>query len=378
MRICFLIVVLAASILSGCRKDPYIPVSTTFYNTYAGSGDLIGRDVMKLNNGFIVCGFGNNQNIDQDFVLLKTDSMGGEISRHFVGTSGNDQCWSFTKASDGGYVISGWTDINDPGISNDVLVVKTDAEGNQLWSKTYGGPFNDLSTHIISLDNGYLISAIKGGNADENSWILRLDLNGDTLWTFTYGGNFSDGAMSVCDNHDGTYAITGYTNSSGNGSTDGYVMIMNEAGEMLQFWPFGTPLYEEPHSIEKLGDNWIVAGHAGTTDFHTHNVFIQYISSAGIIGKFLTYGDHEHEGAEDMQIFRGEIYIAARSASHDPLQDAFFLHLKGNGTEIARQWIGTANEDPAYGIYVDDFQVMMTGYAFDPSSGRKQLTLIRR
>lgn len=362
---------------AGCKEDPYIPVSDSFYSSYSGTGNLTGRDVLKKNNGFIVCGFGNNPAGDEDFVLLETDSMGGETARHFIGTAGNDQCWSFVQSADGGYVIAGWTDVNAPGVSNDVLIVKTDADGNQLWSKIYGGTFNDLSTDIIAVNDGYVVAAIKGGNADENSWILRLDNNGDTLWTFSYGGNAGDGAMNICDNNDGTYGLTGYTNSSGNGSTDGYAMIINDAGQLLHYWPFGTQRYEEPHCIAHTANGWIISGHAGTTDIHTHNVFMQFIGTDGEIGKFLLYGDHEHDGAEAMIIHHHEIYIAGRSASRDPLQDGFFVHTDINGNEIERAWVGGANEDPAFGIYVDDFQVVFTGYLLDPSTGRKSLLLQR-
>lgn len=369
--------VLAVGLLS-CKKDEYLPTSNAFYKTYSGSGNLTGRKILKNGNGFVVCGYGNNPNGDEDFVLLFTDSMGNELSRKYVGTTGNDQCWSFVRAADGGYVIAGWTDLNDPGVSNDILIAKTDAEGALQWTKIYGGAFNDLSTQIITVPNGFLVTAIKGGNSDENSWILRLDNAGDTVWTYTYGGHAQDGAMSLCDNYDGTFAVTGYTNSSGNGSTDGYVMLLNDAGVMVSYWPFGTPGYEEPHCISKLDDGWVIAGHAGTTDIHTHNVFLQFISANGTIGKFLTYGAQAHDGAEDMLVFRDRIYVAARSASHDPLQDPYYLETDLSGNQLTQQWLGSFNEDPGYGLYVDNFQQLITGYSLDPVSGRKYLFLLRR
>lgn len=374
--ICFLFVILSGA--EGCKKDPYIPVSDAFYKTYSETGNLTGRSILKNGNGFMVCGFGTNTVNNDDFYLLSVDSMGNKLDHHFAGTAGNDQCWSFVNANDGGYLIAGWTDLNDPGVSNDVLIVKTDADGNLLWSKTYGGVYNDLATHVIAVSNGYLVTAIKGADADENSWILRLDNNGDTLWTFTYGGHSSDGAMNVCFNENGTYAITGYTNSGGNGSTDGYVLIMNDQGAMLHYWPFGTPQYEEPHCIEAVPDGWVISGHAGTTDIHTHNVFLQFISTNGTMGKFLMYGDHEHDGAEDMMVFHNRIYIAARSASRDPLQDPFYIETDIEGNQLVKQWTGSSQEDPAFGLYVDDFQQLMTGYSLDPVSGRKHLFLLRR
>lgn|GEM_PF-5642150 len=370
--------ILLSIVLISCRKDNIlIPHLESFTHHYEGSGNLIGRDILSQGNTIVVCGYGNGANTDEDFVLLFTDSAGNEIHRSFVGSTGEDQCWSFAHTLDGGFVIAGWSDVNSPG-SNDVLIVKTDADGNQQWSKTYGTAYNDLATHIISVSNGYVVSGIRGSSGDENSWILRLNNEGDTLWTCAYGGNGPDGAMSICDNGNGTYGITGYTNSNGNGGTDGYVMTINDAGTLVGYFPFGTPGYEEPHDIEKTSGGWAITGHAGTNDIHTHSVFLQLMSDDGSPENFFTYGGHEHDGAESMIVFHSQIYIAGRSASHDPNQDAYTVTTDLNGILLNETWIGGTNEDPAYGNYVDDFQILITGYSLNATTGRKDIFLIRK
>jgi hypothetical protein len=274
-------------------------------------------------------------------------------------------------------VIAGWSDVNSPG-TDDVLIVKTDAEGNQLWSKTYGTAYNDLATHIISVSNGYVVSGIRGGNSDENSWILRLNNDGDTLWTFTYGGNGPDGAMSICNNGNGTYGVTGYTNSTGNGGTDGYLLTLTDGGILAGYFPFGTSGYEEPHDIEKTPLGWVITGHAGTNDIHTHNVFLQFMSNAGVPDHYFTYGDHEHDGAEAMTFFQNRIYIVGRSASRNPIQDAFLVTTDLRGNLLKQEWIGSTNEDPAFGNYVDAQQTLITGYSVNAATGRKEILLLRK
>lgn len=377
-RIITIVVLAAFTIIEGCRKDPVLVSYKPFFRTYQGNGDLIGRDILVTTTATVVCGFGKGANADEDFFLFFLDSAGNEIRRKFIGTSGNDQCWSFTRSNDNGYVIAGWSDANNPGVTNDIIIIKTDAYGNQQWSKIYGGNYNDLATHIIGVNNGYVVSGIRGENADENSWILRLDNNGDTLWTFAYGGNQPDGAMSVCDNGNDTYAIIGYTNSSGNGNTDGYLMIINDNGVLQGYYPFGTTGYEEPHDIEHIATGWVITGHAGTTDIHTHNVFLQFMDDNGSPGKYFTYGGDAHDGAEAAVVFRNSIYVVGRSASHDPAQDIIYIETDLNGNERRKDWIGTPNEDPGYGLYVDSHQTLITGYATNPTTGRKDLLLLRK
>lgn len=381
-RIAVFLITTAAAALIGCEKDPFIGPYESFFRTYQGNGDLIGREVISSSssgsNRIVVCGYGKGSNSDDDLFLFFLDTVGNEISRKFIGTNGNDQCWSFTKANDGGYVIAGWSDVNNPGVSNDILIVKTDADGNQQWTQLYGGSNNDLATHIIAVSDGYLVCGIKGENADENSWILRLNNSGDSIWSFTHGGNQPDGAMRICDNGDNTFAITGYTNSSGNGSTDGYVLILNDAGSMLGYYPFGTPEYEEPHDIEKLNDGWVITGHAGTTDITTHNVFLQFVDADGTAGNYFTYGGSAHDGAESMVVFHDKVHIVGRSSTRDPLQDAIYIETDLAGNQLKKEWIGTPNEDPAFGLFVDSRQVIITGYAMNPTTGRKDLLVLRK
>jgi hypothetical protein len=374
------VIICVCLVFSACEKDPVIPVVDPFYTVVHGTGELTGRDILFSNQtGIIsVAGYGDGPNADDDLFLFTFDSAGRSVAQHFFGTAGNDQCWSFVKSNDGGFVFAGWTDVNTGGLSNDVLVIKTDEDGNAIWTKIYGGAFNDLATDIVATSNGYLIAGIKGSSADENSWVLRLDENGDTLWTVEYGGNNPDGAMSVCANEDNTFAVTGYTNSSGNGSTDGFLMLVSDDGNLQGYYPFGTPEYEEPHAICRLHNGWVIAGHAGTTDLHTHNIFQQFIGTNGSIGNFITHGGDMHDGGEAMTIFRNHLYVIGRSSSQDPDQDFLYLKtdLRGNAKQL--EWIGTEEENSGFGIYADDRQVLMTGFTVNTLTSRKDLLVVRK
>ena len=184
--------------------------------------------------------------------------------------------------------------------------------------------------------------------------------------------------MSLCNNGNSTYGVTGYSNSSGNGSTDGYLMNLNDNGELLGYFPFGTTQYEEPHDVEKVENGWVISGHAGTTDFRTHSVFLQFINENGSQGKYLTFGSQDHDGAESMVIFRDKIHIAARSASVDPDQDVYYVKTDMNGELLEEKWIGSEYEDPGFGLFVDAHQVLITGYSLNPVSGRKEILLLRK
>jgi|GEM_PF-3122996 len=89
---------------------------------------------------------------------------------------------TFCRTADGGFVIAG--SIMNNG-SWDVLVIRTDADANPIWSKTFGGAGNDYGASVIQTNGGsFIISATIsfGGNATGSNDVLSLihvDSNGE-------------------------------------------------------------------------------------------------------------------------------------------------------------------------------------------------------
>ena len=160
-----------------------------------------------------------------DFWLVKTDANGNiqwdRIYDHVVdGDSYADQGKSLTEADDNGFALLGETYGNH---NTDFWLVKTDANGNKQWDKTYGEakagiyPCDEWPYDIIQTnDHGFALVGAKKqyevlGYID--CWLVKTDANGNKQWDKTYGGNFRDSAYSIVQTNDNGFAIAGTTDS---------------------------------------------------------------------------------------------------------------------------------------------------------------------
>jgi len=365
-----------------CKKDPQpnLPKSD-FAHFYGTSADEIGRQVKTLSDGsIVVCGYGAGPNGGTDCILMKTDNDGNEKWLKYYGGSGNETCLSFDKTADGGFILCASTTSFGAG-QDDFYIVKTDADGNVMWTKTYGGIYNDDPFNIRTLANGYFVCGISNNGHDNNSWMLRLNINGDSLWSFNYGGNGDDGSMSSCADANGNHVVLGYTNSTSSNSQDGYVMLLNDSGTQTAYYVFGTPGYEEPHGIVPAldGNGWVICGQQGTTpNTVTHDVFLRHIANNGTELWDYLYGGTQYDGGEDLCVSGNTYGIAARSNSHANYgEDFYFLQISSTGSLLKQSWLGTTADDGAYGIIADQGSFILTGYSAGGPFGAEDIYLMR-
>ena len=136
------------------------------------------------------------------------------------GTEYLEYASSVVQTSDGGYAIAGYVKYMDTWVN--FLLVKTDADGNVQWNKTYGGGgiYVDEQDYAFSViqtyDGGYAIAGVKYTYAEGGDfWLVKTDACGDMMWNKTYDGAEDDWAYSVIQTGDGGYVIAGYSTSLG-------------------------------------------------------------------------------------------------------------------------------------------------------------------
>jgi len=189
--------------------------------------------IQTSDGGYAIAGFTNSFGAGSgDVYVVKLDAHGNLQWTKTIGGKEDDKGYSLIQTSDGGYAITGYTKSFGAG-GWDVYVVKLDANGNLQWTKTIGGPGNEIGFSLIQTsDGGYAITgptySFGAGGADV--YVVKLNANGNLQWTTTIGGKEEDVGFSLIQTSDGGYAIAGTTKSFGAGEADVYVVKLDKNG----------------------------------------------------------------------------------------------------------------------------------------------------
>ena len=323
---------------------PVLAQTNTFQKTYGGPGDEEAYSVQQTDDmGYILAGYTTSYGPGsfENAYLVKTDSSGEILwSKTYGKNGGASRFRCVRQTSDGGYIAAGWT-FESPIMKHDILLVKTDASGNEIWTKKYGDVGCDSAFALeLEADGGFLItgsmpdsahslpkpfllktnsagaplifktytfvsgigetSALSQGKRsfdggillvmktqlDGNAGLVKLDLNGDVLWNKNYGvgstgiGSPSNGAIVEVNN--GFYFCT-YASSAG-GAEVGLVRL-NDTGGVVWGKSFGYNLHERGCSMFQSNDGGIIIG--GLSNSFTSGDFDFYLLKVDSSGNFI-------------------------------------------------------------------------------------------
>lgn len=152
-----------------------------------------------------------------DFYLIKATMNGDTLWTKHYGTNAWDFANSMDTCADGGFILAGKT-YDTGNAYSDILIVKTDADGNEQWQKKIGGNLDDVANTIIAVIDGYLICGTTEsiGLGGKDIYVVKIDFSGNVVWETTLGGTEDDeGETVILDSVNNEFVVGGNTKSFG-------------------------------------------------------------------------------------------------------------------------------------------------------------------
>jgi hypothetical protein len=350
-----------------------------------------------------------NSQGNEDFWIVKVDSLGTIQWQNTIGGSGSDIQNVVLQTADGGYLLGGISNSNISGDKTenclggmDIWIVKTDATGNIVWQNTIGGSaFEDLyeNTIIQTTDGGYLVGATSGsgisGDKTENTngandyWIIKLNASGNIQWQNSIGGINSDDLLAICQTTDGGFMLGGESKSNISGDktennidvamlTHDYWIVKTDSAGIIQWQnTIGGSEYDVLRDLQQTADGGYILGGTSLSNISgdkTENCFgdedywIVKTDAAGDILWQNTIGGTNYDycrcilqtadggflvGGDSFSYVSGE-----KTESTNGSNDFWIVKLNSTGSILWQNSIGGSNAD----VLCDAHQTSDLGY----------------
>jgi len=199
----------------GYRDEDYFWLLRTneqgdsLWSTIFNSGSKCYSIVQTSNNGFALAGFAFNNNRGNDLFLARLDEDGNIIWTRYYGSYLRDACWKITETTDHGFALVGTQEFSVEPSNYNIWLIRTDEEGDSLWSRTFDFSEWDICSDILQTeDDGFMLV----GSASGKGLIVRTDATGDSLWSMIWVNENNSCFNSIVQAEEGGYILAGSIN----------------------------------------------------------------------------------------------------------------------------------------------------------------------
>ena len=261
------------------------------------------------------------------------------------------KCFGSYQLTGGGYIFTGIVTIG----TDKIFVARTDCEGHVLWSKSYNdaGSWNNISQRMIPLRHGgFCLAASIGQFNAYNILIVKTDNNGNTIWQKIMNGPGDDIVNSVIETHNCDIVIAGYTNSFGQdfgtAYDDVYVARIDSNGSYLWGKSIGTHLnIDQAFDVFETSDSMLIST-GRYIEQGTFYTFILKQNAAGNVQFLKAYGDTNQysAGYAIVECAGGGYAITGATTvmktNYQSYPDEFLIRTNSNGDTVwTRTYHGT-------------------------------------
>lgn len=244
------------------------------------SGDDMGEDVLVADDGgFYIVGTAgldvSGAGVNGDVYLIRTDANGEVLWEKTYGGDKAEEGLSIVRTNDGNLLLAGMTKSSGAG-GADAYLVKVDLDGNEIWSKAFGGLLDESASVRELADGGFMLwgnsvnpndivadpgAAGYGGYAGRsNVYLAKIDAKGNKIWSQTFGGKNNLLTSGGVEASDGGFVVLASLLRFPEPGDDIYLLKLDKNGNKVwdRTWEDGTMAAYD--LIRTADDNYLIAG----------------------------------------------------------------------------------------------------------------------
>jgi len=386
-------------LLAACNKydisEDQAEVFIKFFGSY--SEDVGSQIKLDDDGGYVMVGTWTDTEGDngKQICLIKTDKYGNEVDwspKYFNGNNLNyDDIGNNILITDDGYVLIGTSDSGIDSIGLDIIMVKTDKQGNAQsgFPKTIDVGGNEEGFAIEESDEfGYVLIGYADNHPkspgygdseverDNDMLFILTQENGDTILSRQYGSIGNEEGKSIAKTDSGLILLGNSNSFSNDNNTDIFIVKTDFIGVIRGgFTTFGTPNNEEIECIKLKSDGTIVL--SGTSTNSTGGqlrIYLAEVNRSLIVNRIMVSKTGNYTG-KSVEITPEGNYVLVGSITLTD-DNIYALGMDTNGEEMFYTTFGRTGEQSAssFRITPDGGLVILGNNSFE---GNSMITLIK-
>ena len=313
-----------------------------------------------------------------DIFVQKVDISGNEIWNFTYNyKNDNDAAKGMCYANDpGGYIyIVGY--ISDHGDTNVTLIKLNRTDGSIVWVKNWGtSDYNEYGWDVAADNNwpnnnygiyvvGYRVDRNKAADDPnrEDLIVVKFDMNGNQVWNVTYDGGYNDRAYGVtAPGFRGDGEVTIAASVSNGTAWQGRILVYSRDGTFLKSAgatsDYGDVKFNRILKLQTSSDYLYITGEIAQADGKPKAVLIQMENKSSSFGGWREIslplsGSSEAYGIAIDKGITGNYYITGYATNNNGDKDEFFWKVHVDGTNMQTLFVGTydaGHDEVGYGI----------------------------
>lgn len=321
--------------------------------------------------------FGNGQS---DAYLLKVSGSGGLLWSRLIGGAQIDHAKALVVLGDGSLVFSGYSNGGDLG-GYDGWLVKTDPEGIVLWQHYYGGPDWDLLYDLdATTDGGFLLSGAtySTGAGASDGWLLRTDENGEVIWSRTFGASGDDELRAAFVTDDGGIVVAGSQWSPGTG-IDVMVSKLNGTGGTQWNYLYRSDSLEFAMDVlQTIDGGFSIVGTTRAHEQFNEHLHLKLSASGDSLWSRHWGQINDQEATKHVEMPSGELYtVGYTETAGGGAKDLFLFRCTDQGDFILERTYGGEGDDFAASMDVAPNGFILAGRTNSFGAGGDDVVIVR-